>query len=54
MAIRPPFMTLPLIAFSGLALKNSISRPAAASMTIMIARPISTCPVSVTPSLVVS
>jgi len=49
-AVRPPFMMLPFTAFSGSARKSSSRRPAAAVMTIMTARPISTWPVSVTPS----
>ena len=49
-AVSPPFMTLPLIAFSGSDRARSRSRPAAASITIIVARPISTWPVSVTPS----
>ena len=49
-AVSPPFMTPPLIALSGLDRASSRIRPAAASITIMVARPISTWPVSVTPS----
>ena len=41
-ATRPPLMMLPLTAASGLALKAIVITPAAASMTIMISRPIST------------
>jgi len=50
MAVRPPFMMLPFTAFSGSARKSTNRRAAAAIITIMIARPISTWPVSVTPS----
>ena len=50
MAVRPPFMMLPFTAFSGSARKTNSRRPAAAIITIMTARPISTWPVSVTPS----
>jgi hypothetical protein len=49
-AVSPPFITLPLIAFSGSDFARTRSRPAAASITIMVARPSSTWPVSVTPS----
>ena len=49
-ATRPPRMMLLFTVSSGDALNSSMISPAAASMTIMIAWPISTWPVSVIPS----
>ena len=54
MAVRPPFMMLPFTAFSGSARKTSSRTAAAAIITIITARPISTWPVSVTPSEIFS
>ena len=50
MAVRPPPMRLPLTAAPGLALNARVMNPAAASMTIMIAAPISTRPVATAPT----
>ncbi len=50
-ATIPPRMMLFFTVSSGFALNRTMISPAAASMTIMMAWPISTCPISVSPPL---
>ena len=49
-ATTPPRMMLFFTVSSGEALNRSMISPAAASITIMMAWPVSTCPISVIPS----